>query len=218
MESCRKSGVHPLDTDAQLRVRAHLHLVEALAWEQFRLCGRTMPLEELLGEAQLALTYGAGRFDEAREVPFGAYATMVIRHWLVQAVNVWRRGGRLAHTRLPDLPGRGERRALPVDEPCHRTRDPSKEVADRELLERIRRTMPPRWFVALQLYYAHEYTLEEIGDLFGVSRERVRKLIAKAVEWARRHCPGEEKTGTGATPAACSTSSGWHELLSRRTG
>src|SRR5438067_2093127 len=83
--------VRRLDAAAQALVLAHLRLTELLAGEQSRRCGRAVPAKELLGEARLALAYAASRFEEGRGVPFGAYATMVIRHRLAQAVDVWRR-------------------------------------------------------------------------------------------------------------------------------
>ena len=96
----RRGPSRPLSPEAQGRAEGHLHLVEVLAWEQYRRCGRTVPLDELLGEARLALAYGASLYDAATGVPFGAYATFVIRHRLHQAVTVWRRGGRLDHVRF----------------------------------------------------------------------------------------------------------------------
>jgi RNA polymerase sigma factor (sigma-70 family) len=182
----------PLDAVAWGRIERHLHLVEALAWQQFRRCRRTVPLEELIGDAQLALAYAAGLFDEGKGVPFGAYATMVIRHRLVQAVTAWRRGGRLDHVPFTDLAGGclpGE--PLGFDPACPRTREAGQEAATRELLDRVRRTLPPRWFTLLQLYFSEERTLEEIGEQFGVSRERVRQLVAKAIARARLRCVRE---------------------------
>jgi RNA polymerase sigma factor (sigma-70 family) len=165
-----------------------------LAWEQYRLCGRTVPLDELLGEAQLALTYGASLYDASKGVPFGAYVTLVIRHRLVQAVTIWRRGGRLAHVRFTDLEVvTGEEEGPSYDPACPRTREPVQEAGDRELLEHIRRTMPRRWFTLLQMYFVEEHTLEEIGNRVGVSRERVRQLLDLALARARRHWKGEAR-------------------------
>ena len=180
----------PLDGAARQRTLGHLQLASRLAWRQFEGCGRTVPLEELRGEALYALVYGASLFDESKGVPFGAYVTMVIRHRLIQAVTVWRRDGRLAHTRFTDLAEftAGHRDAQ-FDTPCPRTREAPDEVSAEELLERVRRLLPEHWFAALQLRYAQEHTLEEIGQKFGVSRERVRQWLAAAIERVRWHFP-----------------------------
>jgi RNA polymerase sigma factor (sigma-70 family) len=68
-----------------------------------------------------------------------------------------------------------------------------QEAGDRELLEHIRRTMPRRWFTLLQMYFVEEHTLEEIGNRVGVSRERVRQLLNRALARARRHWEGEAR-------------------------
>jgi RNA polymerase sigma factor (sigma-70 family) len=185
-------GKPPAGLDAAGRQRLHdyLDLADCLARTQFRRCGRKVPLDELAGEARLALVYAAGLFDEGRGVPFGAYVTMVVRHWLVQAVTRWRRRGRLDHVCFTELssPDAADERS-PFDPPCPRGQNPAQEAADREVVDRVRRSMPPRWFALLRLYFVEEHTLEEIGVQIGVSRERVRQLLAKALRRARRHCP-----------------------------
>lgn len=181
-------GSRQLDDAAREQAQVHLHLADALAWRQYHRCGRTVPLEELQGEAQLALSYAASLYDEGKGVPFGAYATMVIRHRLVQAVTLWRRGGRLDHIRFTDLLAQNPEEGAQAFEPvCPHSREAEKEAALQELVDRIRRMMPSRWFLLLELYFVHEYTLEEIGEQFHISRERVRQLLAKAVARARLH-------------------------------
>jgi len=200
MERRRKKAMRPLGPDARARAEVHLSLAEALACEQFRVCDRVVPLEELLGEARLALACAASRYDETKAVPFGTYVTFVVRCWLDQAVTVWCRGGSPGHGDFTDLDREGEEGLLPADFPCARTRDPARVVADRELVDRVRRAMPTRWFTLLQLYYVEEHTLDEIGGKIGISGERVRTLLAEAVRRARRHLPKEER-GTARRPA-----------------
>jgi DNA-directed RNA polymerase specialized sigma subunit len=182
----------PLDAEARERVLVCVGLAEGLARREFRLCGRVMPLEELLGEARLALADAASRFREDAGVPFRAYATMVIRHRLVQAITVWRRGGRLAFPCFSDLGlfGVGGRLLAP-DPHCPWAHEPGQIVANQEMLERVRRALPPRWFTLLELYYGQGYTMVEIGRQLGMSRQRVQELLCKALSRARRHCPGE---------------------------
>jgi RNA polymerase sigma factor (sigma-70 family) len=151
-----------------------------------------VPLDELIGEAQFALVYAASLYDPGKDVPFGAYVTMVIRHRLLQAVTVWRRGGRLAHVRFTDLSA-----CLPgepgyFDPPCTRTAEAGEQAAVHELLDWIRRSMPARWFEVLTLYFAHDHSLQEIGDRLGISRQRVRQLLAKAIARAREYYQPED--------------------------
>src|SRR5262249_44008886 len=89
MERRRKQAMRPLGADARARAEVPLSLAEALACEQFRVCDRVVPLEELRGEARLALACAASRYDETKPVPFGTYVILVVRRWLVQAVTVW---------------------------------------------------------------------------------------------------------------------------------
>lgn len=177
-----------LDDAARERAQAHLHLADALAWRQYQHCGRTVPLEELQGEAQLALVYAASLYEEAKGVPFGAYVTMVIRHRLAQAVTLWRRGGRLDHIRFTDLLAQTSEEDTRAFEPvCPYHREAEEEATLQELVDCIRRVMPDRWFLLLELYFVREYTLEEIGEQLHISRERVRQLVAKAIARARVH-------------------------------
>lgn len=175
--------LQPLDEPAQNLAQTHLPLAHRLAWKQFQTCGRVVPLDELRGEALFGLAYAAGMFKVDRGVPFGAYATMAITHRLIQAVTLWRRGGRLAHVRFTDLTSAPQ---SDFDTPCPRTRESIDYAALHELLDQVQRTLPPRWFQALQLYYAHGHTLEEVGHRLGVTRERVRQLLSKAVMRARK--------------------------------
>jgi RNA polymerase primary sigma factor len=70
--------------------------------------------------------------------------------------------------------------------------DAEGEVIDQFLTEEIDaalRTLPPRDAKVLRLYFGldggREHTLEEIGDMFGVTRERVRQLRDRALKRLR---------------------------------
>jgi RNA polymerase sigma factor (sigma-70 family) len=143
-----------------------------------------------MGEAHYALTYASSLFDAGKGVPFGAYVTMVIRHRLIQTEAAWRWGPPLEHIPFTDLAARSAPGPpAGFEPPCPRTRDACDEASLQELLDRVRRTLPPRWFRLLELHYAQGYTLREIGVRLGVSRERVRQLLAKALKRARAQLP-----------------------------
>ena len=70
--------------------------------------------------------------------------------------------------------------------------DAEGEVIDQFLAEEIDaalRTLPPRDAKVIRLYFGldggREHTLEEIGDMFGVTRERVRQLRDRALKRLR---------------------------------
>jgi RNA polymerase primary sigma factor len=70
--------------------------------------------------------------------------------------------------------------------------DPEEQAMDRFLSEEIEhalRTLPPRDAKVLRLYFGldggREHTLEEIGGMLGVTRERVRQLRDRALKRLR---------------------------------
>ncbi len=70
--------------------------------------------------------------------------------------------------------------------------DAESEAMDQFLAEEVEaalRTLPPRDAKVLRLYFGldggQEHTLEEIGDLFGITRERVRQLRDRALKKLR---------------------------------
>jgi RNA polymerase sigma factor (sigma-70 family) len=70
--------------------------------------------------------------------------------------------------------------------------DPTRraEGAQRvEALEEILRELPPRVAAALVLQRIGGFTVQEIGDRLGVSRETAKKYLARAAE----HCHGRHK-------------------------
>ena len=164
----------PLDAVGQERAEAYCPLAYQLAWRFARRYARDMPADELIAEALYALTYAAGMFDEKRQVPFGAYANMVIKHRLIQAILSWRRGKRVGP--MPVLfDGEGEWEVKDRPGP-----DVPTMTAAQEMCDRVRRVLPARWFTVLHLFHGEGRTLEEIGDQFGVSRQRVQQLVVKA--------------------------------------
>jgi RNA polymerase sigma factor (sigma-70 family) len=176
----------------QERVRCCWGVAERLARRQYRCCEGRVPLEELGGEAQRALLEAAGRYDPGRGVPLEAYVVLIIGRRLKRAVLLWRRWSRPHPLSFTDLDGPAGGPFGPAsDPPCTRTPGPDRAAAVRETLERVRRVLPEQWFAVLWLHFVQGYSKEEIGRQLGVTRQWVQQLIRKAVERARRHCPGE---------------------------
>jgi RNA polymerase sigma factor (sigma-70 family) len=144
-----------------------------------------MPLDDLIAEAFYGLTYAASLFDPERGVPFGAYATMVVRHRLIQSVLAWRRARRcdqLPIVQTPDGPTEVEAEARPAPELC-------AVVAAKEMCERVRRVLPARTYKLLRLRYGEGRTLVEIGSRLGLTRQRVRQMVAEASHQLRLAFP-----------------------------
>ena len=71
---------------------------------------------------------------------------------------------------------------------------PSKEAARvllRERLKEILKDLTPREQKILSMRFGLEdgvtHTLQEVGEVFGVTRERIRQIEAKALEKIRKH-------------------------------
>ncbi len=182
----RRRGLCPLDEEARQRVTQFTGLAHSLARNHHQQKARDIPMEELRAEALYALSYAAGRFDQNRGVPFGAYATMVIRHRLSQMVGVWRRSRRNISYRFLSAEEEGQ---YLYEAPDPHTNEIDEQMNSNELLVLVRRHLPPRWFEMLRLYYSDGLTLQEIGEYQSVSKQRVQQLIEKAIKRARRKIP-----------------------------
>src|SRR5947209_4346348 len=99
----RRTMARPLDPDGQALVEAFRTLAYRLGWYFARARATDVPPDELIAEAFYALTYAAGMFRQAKGVPFGAYATMVIRHRLTKAILSWRKARRVVPFPLAGL-------------------------------------------------------------------------------------------------------------------
>ena len=177
--------VRALDAVGQARVEEFVIVAYRVAW-RFARTTRDVPMEELIAEALYGLTYASGLFDEARGVPFGAYAAVVIRHRLVQAIRNWRRAQRM-------LPVSG-RRAIGDetiwDVADHGpTPDLSARASAREMCDRVRQVLPEQWYTVLHLFHAEGYSYTEIATAVGLSRQRISQVLKKAADRARQAFP-----------------------------
>jgi RNA polymerase sigma factor (sigma-70 family) len=183
----RESRARPLDLLGQARVEAFTALAYRLAWFYARRRAADVPPDELIAEALYGLTYAAGMFDETRRVPFGAYATLVIRHRLVQFIIDWRRARRA----VPYPVGSDFENDNTPWEATDRRPKPDLVIgaSARDQCERVRRVLPARWYAILRLRHAEGLTLKEIGEYLGVSRTRIRQVLRVATDRVRRNFP-----------------------------
>jgi RNA polymerase sigma factor FliA len=73
----------------------------------------------------------------------------------------------------------------PSETPCPSTERPDNVLAQSELRERLSlamKTLPERYRQVVQLYYANDMTMKEIGGLLGVNESRVSQMHKCALE------------------------------------
>jgi RNA polymerase sigma factor (sigma-70 family) len=174
------SEVRSLDAIGQRRVQTFSPIAYQMARAFRRYRARDIPRDELIGEALYGLTYAAGMYDEDRGIPFSAYAAQVVRHRLVNAIINWRRQRWVQY-----LPGVQSDAKVPDSAP-----DVAIGASARDMCEQIRQVLPARQYALLHLYYLEALPVKEIGARLGITPRRVRQLLVKAADEARKVFPG----------------------------
>jgi RNA polymerase sigma factor (sigma-70 family) len=182
-----------LNTEQRAWVIVHLFLADALAARQSRLTPDSMPREDFQAEARFALVDAARYFDPSRGVPFGAFATPIIRQRLYRVLRRWQQ-----QRMLPQCAELARWRAYkedwPVCEPtCPWATEAWKTTAGTELMEQLRRLLRPEWFEVLRLRYVENLSLPEISTKLGLSIRQVRRRQEKALNRARNLFPVEDQ-------------------------
>lgn len=141
---------------------------------------RNLRDSDLYSVGLIGLLKAIRTFDPERGVPFAAYAYGGVRkgmsNWFVK---------RNRQLRMPLL---GDDEAFDsVEDYREPATDILVEKADRAvLLRRVLEMVPERWRTVLWLRTVDGKTLEEIGEVLGVTRERVRQLYLNALGRIRR--------------------------------
>ena len=151
-----------------------------------------VPIEDLIQEGNLGLIVAAERFDTERGCRFSTYAMWWIRGFVSRATRDKTMNGR----KLQSLD-------LPVDEDGDNIRAdftpdenivPPYELAEKnELKERVKEMVSclklcERRVIELRFGFdgTPEHSLREIGEILGISKERVRQIEAKALGELRK--------------------------------
>ena len=185
--------------------KANLRFVVSVA-KQYQNQGLTLP--DLINEGNLGLIKAAQRFDETRGFKFISYAVWWIRQSILQALAEQSRIVRLPLKELDmtinDVKEsmKNSGRHVSMDAPLVEGEDSNlydvlrsgeSPNPDRALLheslrteiERALETLTPREADVVRLYFGlgdqHPMTLEEIGETFDLTRERVRQIKEKAI-------------------------------------
>ena len=143
--------------------------------------------EDLLSLAHLALTNAARHFDPNRGFKFSTYAINAIKHAMhsefARRTRKSRTGTRVSMSHLPQdtLPC-----LMRPDDPLGVDARDEIEVKLQKVREAIR-NLPERDLEIVRLKMSGA-TLKDIGEQFGVSKERVRQVILQCVDRIRRNC------------------------------
>ena len=192
--------------------RANLRFVVSVA-KQYQNQGLSLP--DLINEGNLGLIKAAEKFDETRGFKFISYAVWWIRQSILQALAEQSRIVRLPLELAEELDIPVDKisdtlkvsgRHISVDAPFVEGEDNSlldvlvnddAPIADRSLMneslskeiDRALATLTERESEIIKMFFGigcQEMTLEEIGDKFGLTRERVRQIKEKAIRRLRQ--------------------------------
>lgn len=204
------------------RRRLVLHNIRLVIHIALKFPTNVLELEDLVQEGVLGLMTAARKFEPGRNARFSTYAWYWIRQAMFRAIANNQNLIRWPVHRLDDLiPANrngkayqltpGERRVKHFADGLPRAED-AVEYADGDTLERlevieaVRSTMKAalhkRQRRVLEMRFGfgkhHEHTLEDIGQVEGVTRERIRQIQGRATDrlkhwlppWLRRQFEG----------------------------
>ncbi len=163
-------------------VEAHLYLVRPIAARLALGLPRSFDLEDLTATGYLGLIQAAGRYRPRSHggTPFSAYARPRIRGYILDSL---RRGNYIESTRpsVEDLPESIS--SFPAEE----------TIDDGRLAMRMGsalRALPAREREVIELHYAEEQRLPEVGRAFGVGKSRASQLHRSAIKALRARLAG----------------------------
>ena len=165
--------------------KANLRFVVSVA-KQYQNQGLSLP--DLINEGNLGLIKAAEKFDETRGFKFISYAVWWIRQSILQALAEQSRIVRLPLNQVGSL--NKINKAFARFEQEHE-RTPSPEELAESLsteVDRALETLTERERDIIKYFFGigcSEMTLEEIGEKFDLTRERVRQIKEKAIRRLR---------------------------------
>ena len=171
--------------------RANLRFVVSVA-KQYQNQGLSLP--DLINEGNLGLIKAAEKFDETRGFKFISYAVWWIRQSILQALAEQSRIVRLPLNQVGSLNkiskafSKFEQDVLINDDSPIADRSLINESLAKEI-DRALATLTERESDIIKMFFGigcQEMTLEEIGDKFGLTRERVRQIKEKAIRRLRQ--------------------------------
>ena len=173
--------------------RANLRFVVSVA-KQYQNQGLSLP--DLINEGNLGLIKAAEKFDETRGFKFISYAVWWIRQSILQALAEQSRIVRLPLNQVGSL-NKISKAFQKFEQENERRPSAEEPIADRTLIneslqkeiDRALSTLTERESDIIKMFFGigcQEMTLEEIGDKFQLTRERVRQIKEKAIRRLRQ--------------------------------
>lgn len=154
-------------------------------------------LDDFKAEAVLGLWEAARRFQPSKGFQFSTYAT----YWVKQCMQRYKQKaiGAPSHWLTPDASagdkdllskvlrkaslsapiGRGDKTGILADTVAAKVED--KPCFPEDFWDRVNKWLQPRLQQVIELRYREGMILEEVGEVMGITRERVRQLEAKAL-------------------------------------
>ncbi len=187
-----ESGQIGLNAEGQRELAEHfaqypmpLHLLKySYPWQTRFLRSKGWTDEELNSIVHTAGVKAMARFDPDLGVKFSTYLVWWLRATVTRQIESMNKGSRYGHgeVSLDDPVGKdGSFGAL------HGREDPEIEGWDRRercqaVVQKLLKQLPAwRYRAVLSMYFGEEMTLDQIGSVFEISRERVRQIVAKSL-------------------------------------